>query len=270
MLTVDDIILRNNVRMTGSGDTTLVLAHGFGCDQNMWRFVEGDLAKDHRVVLFDYCGSGQSDVSFYDRDRYASLDGYAEDVVEIHDALGLQDTVLIGHSVSSMIGLLASISRPELISKLVMVCPSPCFLNDPPAYHGGFERADLEELISLMDKNYIGWAGYLAPLVMGQTNPDDLVQELNDSFCSTDPVLAKNFAMATFFADNRQDLSRTKAPALVLQSARDSLAAPEIGAFIQKSMLDSVLRIVEADGHCLHMTHPRDVVREVTAFVSAA
>lgn len=270
MLTSEEVIKRNNVHVEGEGGRTILFAHGFGCDQNMWRFLKDDLIDDgNRAVLFDYCGSGQSDVSYYETDKYSKLDGYASDVVEICDALNLQDVLFVGHSVSSIIGLLATIRRPELFSRVVMVCPSPCFLN-LPGYQGGFQRSDLEDLIDLMDKNYIGWAGYLAPLVMGSANSADLVKELNGSFCSTDPVLAKNFAKATFFADNRKDLEDMKHPTLILQSAVDALASPEIGTYMQNQMPGSVLQVIEAEGHCLHMTHPAEVVREIRAFVSAA
>lgn len=180
-----DILKRNNVKVIGNGEHTLVLAHGFGCDQNMWRFVTPELSKHFKVVLFDYVGSGNSDVGAFDPGKYNTLDGYAEDILDICQALELKKATLVGHSVSATIGLIASIMAPEHFASMIMVCPSPCFLNLPPDYFGGFERADLEELIDLMDKNYIGWADYLAPLVMGAGSTTEMTKELSDSFCST-------------------------------------------------------------------------------------
>ncbi|MBU3004573.1 alpha/beta fold hydrolase [Paraglaciecola arctica] len=255
----DEVIKRNHVTIEGSGDKTLLLAHGFGCDQNMWRLMLPALVPHYKVVLFDYVGSGNSDISHYDQTRYSSLEGYAQDVLDICQALDLQDVVFIGHSVSSMIGLIASIKQPELFSQLTMICPSPCFLNFEPDYIGGFEQADLEELIDLMDKNYIGWANYLAPLVMGANNSEELVAELSGSFCSTDPVVAKTFARATFFSDYRHLLKDAKHPVLIFQSSQDALASIAIGDFMVKQLPDAKLKLIEAKGHCLHMTHPDTV-----------
>ncbi len=263
---------RNNVQVIGAGSKTLLLAHGFGCDQNMWRFVLPGLADDYRLVLFDYVGWGASRLSAYDAERYASLDGYARDIVEIVEALDLHDVTLVGHSVSTMIGLLASLECPKRFERHVMVCPSACFLNKPPDYHGGFEQADLEELLELMDKNLLGWAHYLAPLVLGEAATPELVGELEESFCSTDPLIAKAFARATFFSDLRDRLPLAQHPSLLLQSRDDSLADVEVGRYMQRQMPDSELEIVEAQGHCLHMTRPAAVVaavRRVTGAVAA-
>jgi sigma-B regulation protein RsbQ len=224
MLNADDVLIRNNVKLIGKGSKTLFLAHGFGCDQNMWRFLIPELAEHFKIVLFDYVGSGASDISQYSKKRYSQLEGYAEDIIEICEALKLTDAIFVGHSVSSIIGAIAAIEKPTLFSNLIMVCPSPCFLNFPPEYLGGFEKEDLEELLNLMDKNYIGWASYLAPLVMGTNNSDDLIGELSGSFCSTDPVIAKNFAEATFLSDYRYLLKEIKQPSLILQSENDALA----------------------------------------------
>lgn len=268
IMTTVDILKRNNVSVFGSGEQTILLAHGFGCDQNMWRFVPSELATHYRVVLFDYVGSGSSDIPAFDVERYGSLEGYAADIVDICQALELKDVTLVGHSVSSMIGLIAAIKAPEHFVKLVMVCPSPCFLNVPPDYHGGFDHADLEELVNLMDKNYIGWADYLAPLVMGTASSPEMTKELSDSFCSTDPVVAKAFARATFFSDMRHILPKAVHPTLILQSSNDALAAISVGEFVQDAIPDSQLQIVEAEGHCLHMTHPDQVDHRIVNFVS--
>jgi sigma-B regulation protein RsbQ len=256
MYKANQVTKKNNVNILGSGEKTLLLAHGFGCDQNMWRFMLPALTPHYKVVLFDYVGSGKSDLSHYDQARYSSLEGYAQDILDICEALALQNVILVSHSVSSMIGLIASIQKPELFSQLIMVCPSPCFLNFKPDYIGGFERADLEELIDLMDKNYIGWANYLAPLVMGSNSSEKLVGELSGSFCSTDPLVAKTFAKATFFSDYRHLLKDAKHPVLLFQSGQDALASTDIGVFMASQLPNAELQIIEAEGHCLHMTIP--------------
>lgn len=258
---------RNNVRITGNGETTLMLAHGFGCDQNMWRFMLPFLETNYKVVLFDYVGCGQSDVSGFDKNRYQTLDGYAQDVIEICDELKLQNIVFIGHSVSSIIGMLAAFKSPTIFSKIVMVCPSPCFLNHSPDYFGGFEKDDLEELINLMDKNYIGWANYLAPLVIGQSNSTELIKELEESFCSTDPNYAKPFAMATFFSDDRESLTKLHLPTLILQSSDDNLASVEVGQYMHKKIPNSTLEITDSKGHCLHITEPDAVFQSIEKFL---
>jgi sigma-B regulation protein RsbQ len=268
MLSKDEVLKRNNVKIIGNGTKTLLLAHGFGCDQNMWRFITPELENHFRIVLFDYVGSGHSEVTEYDKRRYSTLEGYAEDIIEICQALQLSDAIFIGHSVSSIIGSLASIKMPNAFSNLIMVCPSPCFLNFPPDYQGGFEKQDLQELLNLMDKNYIGWANYLAPLVMGSSHSNELIEELSTSFCSTDPIIAKNFAKATFLSDYRHILKEIKPPTLIFQSQNDSLAAPEIGKFINQQIIDSELQIIDADGHCLHMTHPEKITESIFQYVN--
>jgi sigma-B regulation protein RsbQ len=257
----NEIIKRNNVTTLGSGKKTLLFAHGFGCDQNMWRFMLPALTPHYKVVLFDYVGSGNSDISHYDQARYSSLEGYAQDILDICKALDLQDVIFVGHSVSSIIGLIASIQKPTVFSQLIMICPSPCFLNFKPDYIGGFEKSDLEELIDLMDKNYIGWANYLAPLVMGSNSSEKLVSELSGSFCSTDPLVAKTFAKATFFSDYRHLLKEAKHPVLIFQSSQDALASQAVGDFMAAQLPDSELQLIEAQGHCLHMTHP-DIINQ--------
>lgn len=265
----EQLVQRNNIRVIGEGKQTLILAHGFGCDQNMWRFIAPALARDYKLVLFDYVGSGNSDLTAYNLQRYSSLEGYAEDIIEICEALNLERATLVGHSVSSMIGLIASLAAPHLFDRMVMVCPSPCFLNKPPEYFGGFEHKDLKELMVLMDKNHIGWATYLAPLLLGSNSSEQLVGELSGSFCSTDPLVAKVFAEATFFSDYRHLLPETKHPTLILQSQTDSLADVSIGEYMDALMPNSALKVMPAEGHCLHMTHPEDVIREIQLYLAA-
>lgn len=265
----EKILRRNNVQIVGDGNTTLLLAHGFGCDQSMWRFLVPLLKGRYRLVLFDYVGSGNSDLSAFDQERYSSLEGYARDVVEICEALDLKQVTLVGHSVSSMIGLLASEEAPAFFQRLVMVCPSPCFLNVPPDYEGGFEEEDLRELLSMMETNYLGWASFLAPMVMGADASDPLVDELSTSFCSTDRQAARTFAEATFFSDYRHILPGALHPVLILQSETDALAPPRVGRYIEKNIPDSQLITVKADGHSLHMTHPVTVADAIDRFCLA-
>jgi sigma-B regulation protein RsbQ len=263
----DDIIRRNNVQITGTGQQVMLMAHGFGCNQLMWRFLQPYLSSQYKLVLFDYVGSGASNLAAYSRQKYADLDGYAQDIVDICTSLDLHDVVLVGHSVSSIISLLAARQIPQRIHSIVMVCPSPCFLNDPPEYMGGFNKADLTELIDLMDKNYIGWAQYLAPLVAGNAEQDFVSAELAESFCSTNPISAKNFAKATFFSDYRALLPQNTHPVLLLQSQTDALAALCVGEYMHKQTPNSALQVVEAKGHCLHMTHPQQVAAHIVQFM---
>ena len=265
----EEILKRNNINITGIGEKTLLLAHGFGCDQNMWRFMLPELEKQFKVVVFDYVGSGQSDLDSFSAKRYANLEGYAKDIEEILVSLDLMNVSIISHSVSSVIAGIASTHVGDRISDITMICPSPCFLNLPPDYEGGFERDDLEELINLMDKNYIGWANYLAPLVMGEGHSSELIGELSGSFCSTDPIVAKTFAKATFFSDYRSLLKNIMKPALIFQSAKDSLASPEIGKYMAANMSNCHLELIEAEGHCLHMTDPGLITPSLINFINS-
>ncbi|MYL23199.1 alpha/beta fold hydrolase [Halomonas alkaliantarctica] len=258
---------RNNVTVRGQGERTLMLAHGFGCDQKMWRFLIPRLERHYTLVLFDYVGSGNSDTSAFDVERYARLEGYAQDILDICEALSLKDVTLIGHSVSSIIGLIACETAPERFSRLVMIAPSPSFQNHPPDYYGGFEQEDLQDLLDLMDMNYIDWANYLAPLVMDKQNGDTLVNELSDSFCSIDPVAAKTFAQATFTADYRHILPDTPCPTLIVQSKHDALAPQHIGHYMHDVMPHSTLLMIDTVGHCPHMSHPRQVLDAVLDFL---
>lgn len=265
---MNDIQFRNNVKILGNYQgPTLILAHGFGCDQNMWRFMVPALQDSYKLVLFDYVGSGQSQLTDFSIEKYASLEGYAQDICDILVEYDLHDVTIVGHSVSATIAAIVSLRHPDLIKRIIMVCPSPCFFNDPPAYGGGFERGDLEELLGLMDKNYIGWANYLAPLVMGSTTSEALIGELSGSFCSTDPLVAKTFAKATFFSDYRDILPLLSAQTLILQSRSDNLAGVHIGSYMHEQISNSQLHIVEAQGHCLHITHYADIVPLILDFI---
>ena len=255
-----DVLRRNNVKVLGSGTQPMLFAHGFGCDQNMWRFVAPAFADDYRVVLFDYVGSGKSDLGAYDPERYGSLDGYAADVLDVIHALDLRDVVFVGHSVSSMVGVLAANREPDRFARLILVGPSPRYINEPPDYVGGFERADIEGLLETMDRNYVGWANFLAPAIMKNDDRPELGRELTESFCSTDPKIARRFAEATFFADNRADLGRVAVPALIMQCSDDLIAPTSVGDFLHREMRGSTLRQLRATGHCPQMSAPEETI----------
>jgi len=263
-----DVLVRNNVKVAGRGTQPMLFAHGFGCDQNMWRFVAPAFADDYRLVLFDYVGSGKSDLSAYDAERYATLDGYAQDVLDVVHALDLHDVVFVGHSVSAMVGLLAARREPERFAHLIMIGPSPRYLNDASGYAGGFERSDIEGLLDTMDKNYIGWANYLGPAIMANAERPELGEELTESFCSTDPVIARRFAEATFFADNRGDLAGTRVPSLILQCAEDIIAPREVGEYLHRELPGSTLRLMQATGHCPHMSAPEETIALMREYLS--
>jgi sigma-B regulation protein RsbQ len=263
-----DILTRNNVRELGRGTQLMLFAHGFGCDQHMWRYVTPAFENDYRIILFDYVGAGKSDWSAYDAERYATLDGYAQDVLDICETLDLHDVIFVGHSVSSMIGVLAANAQPERFAKLIMVGPSPRYINDAPDYVGGFERSDIEGLLETMDKNYIGWANFLAPAIMQNADRPELGAELTESFCSTDPVIARQFAKATFFSDNRSDLSRVTSPSLILQCSDDIIAPNAVGEYLHRELRDSTLRVMKATGHCPHMSAPEETVRLIKEYLA--
>ncbi|HEV2914814.1 MAG TPA: alpha/beta hydrolase [Pyrinomonadaceae bacterium] len=265
-----DILVRNNVKVSGRGTQPMLFAHGFGCDQNMWRFVTPAFEDDYKIVLFDYVGSGKSDLRAYSTERYASLDGYAQDVLDICAELNLTNTIFVGHSVSTVIGMLASIREPERFDRLILVGPSPRYINDPPDYVGGFERADIVGLLDVMEKNYIGWANFLAPVIMKNPSRPELTRELEESFCSTDPKIARLFAEATFFSDNRSDLPQVKIPSLIMQCSEDAIAPLEVGDYLHKHLRGSALRVMEATGHCPHMSHPEETIRIIKEYLAAA
>jgi sigma-B regulation protein RsbQ len=264
MLSVNE---KNNVAISGAGEQVIIFAHGFGCDQNMWRFIAPEFRADYKVVLFDYTGSGKSTLTEYDPKKYSTLAGYADDIIDICQAYDFTDAIIVGHSVSATIALLASLKAPKYFSQLIHLTPSPSFINDPPAYMGGFEQADLEELLDLMDKNYIGWAEYLAPIIIGGQASELLTGELTDSFCSTDPVIAKNFAKATFLSDHRQVYRQSTLPSLIIQSKVDSLASVEVGQYLHNITPHSDFTIIESEGHCPHMTHPRMTTQAIKHYL---
>jgi sigma-B regulation protein RsbQ len=263
-----DIIKRNNVRTFGKGIQPMVFAHGFGCDQNMWRFITPAFEEDYRIVLFDYVGAGKSDLSAYNEARYSDLHGYAEDILDVCRALELRDVILVGHSVSSVTGILAANREPRLFHSLICVGPSPRYINDE-GYLGGFDKKDIQELLETMDRNYIGWANFLAPAVMQNPDQPEISEELKQSFCSTDPRIARQFAEATFLSDNRKDLPHVRVPSLLLQCSNDIIAPLQVGEYMHAHTPGSTLRVMAATGHCPHMSAPEETIRLMKEFLAA-
>jgi sigma-B regulation protein RsbQ len=266
MTDTQSVVHRYNVHSAGQGERPMLFAHGFGCDQNMWRFVAPAFEADYRIVTFDYLGHGGSDQSAYRPERYATLRGYAEDVLEICRALDLREVIFVGHSVSAMIGCLAAIAEPKRFAKLVLIGPSPCYINQGD-YVGGFEKRDLEQLLDFMDSNFLGWSGTIAPKIMGTPDRPELGEELTNSFCRTDPEIAKQFARATFMSDNRADLPKVPVPCLVLQCLDDIIAPTVVGEYVDSNLPQSRLVHLEATGHCPNLSAPRETIEAIKAFV---
>ncbi|KQV38914.1 MULTISPECIES: alpha/beta hydrolase [unclassified Rhizobium] len=263
------VINRNNVNIMGNGSKTMLFAHGFGCDQNMWRYVAPQFADRFRVVTFDHVGAGGSDLSAYDFEKYGTLDGYASDIVEIGQELAIANGIFVGHSVSAMMGVLASAKAPTMFSQLVLVGPSPRYMDDLD-YHGGFSRQQVDELLDFLDSNHMGWSQAMAPAIMGNSDRPELSEELTNSFCKTDPEIAKHFARATFMADNRADLDKVRVPSLILQCAEDVIAPVAVGHYLHAKLPDSTLVMMKATGHCPNLSHPRETVEAIQAFVAGA
>lgn len=258
---------RNNVRVSGHGTKAMLFAHGFGCDQNMWRFMVPAFEDAYRVVLFDHVGAGRSDARAYDREKYGTLDAYAADVLEICEELGLEDVIFVGHSVSAMVGVLAARRQPARFEALILVGPSPRYINDD-GYTGGFSREDIEELLNSLDSNYLGWSAAIAPAIMGNADRPELGTELANSFCRTDPEIAGHFARVTFLSDNREDLSVVNVPTLILQCSDDIIAPPSVGEFIHARITDSHLVKLSATGHCPNLSAPEETTAAIKAFLA--
>jgi sigma-B regulation protein RsbQ len=261
--------VRHNIKVVGRGTTPMLFAHGFGCDQNMWRFVTPAFEDAYRLVLFDYVGHGRSDYSAYDPRKYASLDGFADDVLEICRELDLRDVVFVGHSVSAVIGIMAAIREPARFDKLVLVCPSPCYVNDGD-YVGGFTRESIDELLDFLDSNHLGWSSAMAPAIMGNPDRPELGTELANSFCRTDPDVAKQFARVTFLSDARAELPKAAVRSLVLQCSQDVIAPPCVGEYVHRHRPDSALAILSATGHCPHLSAPDETIAAMKAFLATA
>jgi sigma-B regulation protein RsbQ len=257
---------RNNIEIRGSGSRAMVFAHGFGCDQNMWRFVAPAFEQDFKTILFDHVGAGRSDLTAYDPAKYATLAGYADDVIEIGRELQLKNAVFVGHSVSAMIGILASLKAPDLFESLVLIGPSPRYIDDSD-YLGGFSAQQIEELLAFLEENHMGWSTQMAPIIMGNPDRPELGEELTNSFCRTDPEIAKAFARVTFTSDNRADLAKVSARTLILQCSEDIIAGQQVGAYVHSHIPGSELVVLKATGHCPNLSAPDEVTAAIRSFV---
>jgi len=262
------ITSRNNVNRFGSGTQTIMFAHGYGCDQNMWRFTTPAFQKDYQILLFDHIGSGQSDEEEYDFDKYDSLGGYAEDIIQICDELELKNVLFVGHSVSAMMGVLAAAERPDIFSKLILIGPSPCYINDGD-YYGGFSREDIDDLIETLESNFLGWSSSITPVITGNPDKPEVAEELHNSFCRMNPEIAKHFAKVTFLGDNREDLSRVTVPSLIIQCDPDMIAPIEVGTYVHKQMQNSCLTQINASGHCPHLTAPQLTIDAMKSYLES-
>ncbi|MDY0747653.1 alpha/beta hydrolase [Paucibacter sp. R3-3] len=257
---------RNNVQLSGAGPATMMFAHGFGCDQTMWRYLAPAFADRFKIVLFDLVGSGMSDLSAYDPKKYDTLHGHASDVLEIAEQFAEGPVVFVGHSVSATIGMLATIAAPQRFAAHIMVGPSPCYINDDD-YLGGFTREDIDGLLSALESNYLGWSSSMAPAIMGSPEQPELGVELTNSFCRTDPDIAKHFARVTFLSDHRQDLSKASTPALILQCSDDIIAPVSVGEYMHRTLPSSKLEIIENVGHCPHLSAPHESTTATEQFL---
>ena len=258
---------RNNIHVSGRGSQPMLFAHGFGCDQHMWRFVVPAFEPAYKVVVFDHVGAGHSDTSAYDERKYSSLAGYAADVLEICRELNLQDVIFVGHSVAAMMGVLAAAREPRRFAKLVLVGPSPRYLNDDD-YVGGFSRADIDGLLDALDSNYLGWSSTMAPVIIGNADRPELAAELTNSFCRADPAIAAHFARVTFLSDNRADLAAVSTPTLILQCAEDVIAPNGVGEYIHRQMPASRLVNMKATGHCPNLSAPAETIAAIQEFLA--
>jgi sigma-B regulation protein RsbQ len=262
-------IERNHVVVGGRVDgQPMVFAHGFGCDQAMWRFVTPAFEDRFQTVLYDHVGFGRSDLGSFDPQRHGSLQGYADDLLQICDELGLRDIVFVGHSVSSMIGVVAAVERPEVFAALVLVCPSPRYIDEPESgYVGGFSAEDIDGLLATLDDNFLGWSTSMAPAIMGNPDRPELGRELTESFCRTDPDIASAFARVTFLTDSRADLPKVAVPTLVLQTTQDVIADVPVGEYVRDHIPGSRMTLLEATGHCPNLSAPEATITAIEAFL---
>lgn len=262
-----NVLERNNVKIIGSGEQTILCAHGFGCEQSMWQYITPFYEGDYKIVLFDYVGAGQSDITAYNFQKYGSLEGYKQDVLDIIDELKLEKIIFFGHSISSMVGMLAAIEKPNRFEKLIMIGPSPCYLNTTDGFKGGFNKSDIEDLLEMMEMNFTGWASYMAPVGMGAETSIELTNDLESVFVSTNPQIAREFAEVTFFSDYRNRLRELTTETLILQCAEDSIVPFHIGQYLEEQILNSELRVLDVKGHYPHISHPELTVNEINKYL---
>jgi sigma-B regulation protein RsbQ len=260
---------RNNVKISGDlSGQPIIFAHGYGCDQNMWRFVAPSFENQYKVVLFDHVGAGNSDLSAFDKEKYATLQGYADDILQIAHELKLENVIFVGHSVSATIGILAALREPSMFDRLILIGPSPRYINDGD-YHGGFSREDIDGLLEFLDSNHLGWSTTMAPVIMGNPDRPELTEELTNSFCRTNPEIAKHFARVTFLSDNREDFKKSLHPALILQCSQDSIAPERVGRYVNENLANSSFVQLKATGHCPHLSAPPETIVAMKAFLNA-
>ena len=262
-----ELIAKNNIRIHGTGSEAMFFVHGYGCDQNIWRHIIPQFKDKYKIILIDLVGSGKSDENAYDYDKYNSLEGYADDVVEVCDALNLKDVFLVCHSVSAMIGTLAALKRPSLFKKLIMICPSPRYINDD-YYFGGFSQNDIDDLMETLDSNYLGWSSAMAPVIMGNADRPELAEELEESFCQNNPEIAKHFAQVTFLGDNRADLERLTNETLIIQCKTDAIASTKVGEYVHDTISNSELVTLDATGHCPHLSAPAQTIEAMKKYLA--
>ncbi|MFN2431081.1 MAG: alpha/beta fold hydrolase [Cryomorphaceae bacterium] len=261
-----EVRTKNNVNVLGEGTQPMVFAHGYGCDQNMWRHLVPAFSADYKIVLFDHVGSGNSDESVYDFKKYNNLKGYADDVIELLDELEMKNAVFVGHSVSCIIGVLAAAKRPDLFNKLILIGPSPCYVNKGD-YHGGFSQEDIDELVETLESNYLGWSSFITPIIAGDTEQPEVSEELHNSFCRMNPKIAKHFARVTFTGDNREDLKRVSTPSFVIQSDPDTIAPVEVGEYVCDQIPDARIEVLHSPGHCPHLTAPEKTIDAIKSYL---
>ncbi len=263
---MENVQQRNNVKIIGQGEQTIMLAHGFGCEQSMWQYIAPDLAEKYKIVMFDYVGAGGSDISAYNSKKYSTAHGYKQDIFDVIEELNLKNIHFVGHSVSSMIGMLAAIEKPELFSKFIMIGPSPCYLNEP-GYIGGFEATDIADLLMMMEMNFSGWASYLAPIVTDPEKDSRQTEDIEKSFVSVDPKIAREFAEMTFLSDHRESLASMTIPTLIIQCSDDSIVPIEVGEYLHANLPDSKMEVMEVKGHYPHMSKPIETRKLIEGFL---
>lgn len=266
---MNNVIKRNNVKVMGQGEQTILFAHGFGYDQRMWQYIAPTFAENYRVILFDYVGSGNSDITAYESEKYNTLRGYAQDVLDIIEEMDLQQVIFIGHSISSTIGILAAIEQPQYFKTLIMLGPSPCYLNDKDGYIGGFEESDVRELLDMMEMNFVGWASFMVPIATNQADNPELTQQLENSFASINPRIAREFAEVTFFSDCRSSLPLVQVPTLIIQCSQDSIVPIEAGEYLHKHLQNSTFEIINTRGHYPHMSDPLETTRIIMNYLTS-
>jgi sigma-B regulation protein RsbQ len=262
----ENILLRNNVKIKGTGSQPMLFVNGYGCDSNIWRFIYPEFEKNYKVILFDHVGTGDSQLSEYSYEKYNDLQGYADDIIELCRKLSFEKTIIVGHSVGCIISMLAVIKAPEFFDKVILLSPSPCYINQED-YEGGFSKQDIEQMIEAVESNYLGWVSSITPVITGNADRPELAEELSNRFCRNNPDIAKHFARVTFLSDNRKDLPELSKKTLILQVTDDVIAPVSVGEYMHKTIPDNRLEMIEANGHCPHLSHPADTIRIMKSFL---